>query len=124
VPDPQDPATFERSRLDWKERTREPHARLLAWYKALIHLRRSEPALTDPRLDRVRVEFDEDARWLVVTRGELRVAANLAAESQDVPVAAAEVLLAWDPKTAALANGALHLPARSLAVVARPADLT
>jgi len=33
VPDPQDVATFERSRLDWDEPCREPHARLLAWYR-------------------------------------------------------------------------------------------
>ena len=36
VPDPQDPETFRRSRLDWSEPAAEPHARLLAWYRDLI----------------------------------------------------------------------------------------
>lgn len=36
VPDPEDPATFERSRLDWDEPGRPPHAELLAWYRQLI----------------------------------------------------------------------------------------
>ena len=86
VPDPQDPATFERSKLDWSELDGEPHAELLEWYRRLIALRRARPELTDPRLPGVRVAYDEDARWLVVTRGGLRVAVNLAGERQPVPL--------------------------------------
>jgi maltooligosyltrehalose trehalohydrolase len=77
VPDPQDEATFHRSRLDWSERDREPHAGLLGWYRELIALRRARPELADPRLDRVDVRFDEDRRWLAVRRGRLLVLANL-----------------------------------------------
>ncbi|MEY9852972.1 maltooligosyltrehalose trehalohydrolase [Leifsonia sp. EB41] len=44
VPDPQDPATFESARLDWTEPARPTHARLLAWYRHLIELRRELPA--------------------------------------------------------------------------------
>ncbi|HWH35612.1 MAG TPA: malto-oligosyltrehalose trehalohydrolase [Acidimicrobiales bacterium] len=77
VPDPQDPATFERSKLDWEEPGRSPHAEMLDWYRTLIELRRSTPGLGDGRLDRVRVRVDEEAGWLVVERGQLRVAANL-----------------------------------------------
>ncbi|MEN2742220.1 malto-oligosyltrehalose trehalohydrolase [Microbacterium sp. X-17] len=44
VPDPQDPATFESARLDWTEPGRPTHARLLAWYRRLIELRRGLPA--------------------------------------------------------------------------------
>ena len=79
VPDPQDPATFERSRLNWAEPGREPHAGLLAWYRELIALRRQVPALTDPRLGRVTAECDDEAGWLVVRRGPVTVAANLGA---------------------------------------------
>jgi maltooligosyltrehalose trehalohydrolase len=46
VPDPQDPSTFERSKLDWSELAREPHASLLEWYRRLIALRRSVPELS------------------------------------------------------------------------------
>ena len=77
VPDPQDPATFERSRLDWSELGREPHASLLAWHRRLIALRRKIPALTDPRLDRTCTEYDEEAGWLAVRRGPVAVASNL-----------------------------------------------
>lgn len=45
IPDPQDPATFERSRLDWAERTREPHASTLRLYRRLLELRRTSPAM-------------------------------------------------------------------------------
>jgi maltooligosyltrehalose trehalohydrolase len=46
VPDPQDPETFRRSRLDWSEPVREGHAHTLALYRALLALRRdlSSPA--------------------------------------------------------------------------------
>ncbi|HVB37048.1 MAG TPA: DUF3459 domain-containing protein, partial [Vicinamibacterales bacterium] len=45
IPDPQAPSTFEASRLQWDERDREPHAAMLRLYRALIALRRHEPAL-------------------------------------------------------------------------------
>jgi malto-oligosyltrehalose trehalohydrolase len=80
VPDPQDEATFLRSKLDWTQLDREPYLGLLAWYRELIALRRARPELTDPRLDRVTADFDEDARWIMVRRGRLRIAANLGPE--------------------------------------------
>ncbi|HEU4556662.1 MAG TPA: malto-oligosyltrehalose trehalohydrolase [Longimicrobium sp.] len=50
IPDPQAPETFERSKLDWMERERPPHAGILALHRALLHLRRTHPALrTDDR---------------------------------------------------------------------------
>ena len=45
IPDPQAAATFEASRLDWTERDHEPHAAMLRLYRALLALRRREPAL-------------------------------------------------------------------------------
>ena len=54
VPDPQDPDTFARSKLDWTEPAAGCHASLIAWYRELIRLRRQYAALTDPRLDLVR----------------------------------------------------------------------
>ncbi len=78
VPDPQDPMTFHQSKLDWFQPDRPPYDETLAWYRRLITLRKSRPEITDPRLDRVAVDYDEDARWLVIHRGSLRIAANLA----------------------------------------------
>jgi hypothetical protein len=86
VPDPQDEATFLRSKLDWEQRHRDPHLGLHAWYKELIALRRARPELTDPRLDRVQADFDENARWLLVRRGRLRIAANLGSKAVRLPL--------------------------------------
>jgi maltooligosyltrehalose trehalohydrolase len=44
VPDPQALDTFLHSRLDWEERTAEPHASTLRLYRALLSLRRTEAA--------------------------------------------------------------------------------
>jgi maltooligosyltrehalose trehalohydrolase len=84
VPDPQDPETFTRSKLDWAELDREPHDRLLAVHRTLIALRRAHPELVDPDLTAVEVRADDDARWLVVHRGTLRVVANLADAPREV----------------------------------------
>ena len=62
VPDPQDPATFERSKLDWSELDSGRHARLLAAYRRLAALRRSRPELTDPSFGSVSCTVDEESR--------------------------------------------------------------
>jgi maltooligosyltrehalose trehalohydrolase len=116
VPDPQDKETFLRSKLDWAQLSAEPHASLLGWYRALLALRRLRPELSDPRLDRVHVDYDEEARWLVLHRGGLRVAVNLGGAAAELPLATAAVLLASDPGTS-VEPGILVLPAASLAVV-------
>ena len=86
IPDPQDPATFERSKLDWSELDEQPHADLLDWHRRLIVLRREWPELTDGRLDVVDVEYDEAARWLTMTRGRITVACNLGRSEAAVPI--------------------------------------
>ena len=96
IHDPQAEATFHRSRLDWDEVRIPTHAAILDWHRALLGLRRRLPSLTDARLERVAVDFDEAARWLVMTRGDVRVACNLHEARQRVPCPAAgasEVLL-------------------------------
>ncbi|HSU16928.1 malto-oligosyltrehalose trehalohydrolase [Longimicrobium sp.] len=45
IPDPQAEETFLRSKLDWNERGRMPHTGMLALHRALLHLRRTHPAL-------------------------------------------------------------------------------
>ncbi|MTD13949.1 malto-oligosyltrehalose trehalohydrolase [Nakamurella sp. YIM 132087] len=78
VPDPQDPATFQRSKLDWSEPTGGDHAEVLAFHRRLGALRHSEPGLTDPRLDRV--EARTDGAVLLVERGDLLLLANFGNE--------------------------------------------
>jgi maltooligosyltrehalose trehalohydrolase len=86
VPDPQDPATFERSRLDWAELDKDGHRELLDWYRRLIALRRTHAELGDPRRDRIQTCYDESRRWLVVYRERLAVVVNLADTRQAVPL--------------------------------------
>jgi maltooligosyltrehalose trehalohydrolase len=45
IPDPQSHTTFDRSRLDWDERARAPHAGILTLHRALLALRRSHAAM-------------------------------------------------------------------------------
>ncbi|MFE7326692.1 malto-oligosyltrehalose trehalohydrolase [Streptomyces sp. NPDC057565] len=125
IPDPQDPATRDRSCLDWTEREREPHARIQAWYRELIALRRAMPDLSDPDLASVKTAFDEQARWLAYRRGDLRIAVNLDEKPATIPLgvgrnrnSGGRVLAAWEPVETPGADGLLHLPPESCVVLA------
>jgi maltooligosyltrehalose trehalohydrolase len=116
--DPQDPAAYREAVLNWDELGQDGHGEVLDLYRRLAALRRAESDLTDPRLDRVEVEFDEDARWFVVHRGTLRVVANFAEAEQVVPLdipGEAAVLLETD--SADLADDGVRLAGHSAAVV-------
>ncbi|MFJ6992817.1 malto-oligosyltrehalose trehalohydrolase [Streptomyces sp. NPDC003090] len=121
VPDPQDPATRDRSCLDWAETGREPHARLLDWYRRLIALRASQPDLTDPDLAAVHVSYDEEARWIAYRRGDVRVVVNLSDRPARVPLGpdGVRVLAAWEPvEPPGPGGGELLVPAESCVVLA------
>ena len=62
LPDPQDAATFERSKLDWAETAKPGHAEMLDWYRALIALRKSRSR--DVASGKPKVRFDVKAQWL------------------------------------------------------------
>ncbi len=114
VPDPQDPHTFERSKLDWSESQRDGHARLLALYRDLAALRRTVPELTDPRFSELHAEFDDDTGWFRLDRGGVSVLANFGEDQLALPQGAV-VLLSTSGVTDALA-------ADSAAIVRRPID--
>jgi maltooligosyltrehalose trehalohydrolase len=84
VPDPQDPATFARSKLTRREQPgiREHYAELLRLRRELGHA---------PVED---VAFDEQQRWLVVTRAGVELAMNFARDEREVPVRSGTVTLA------------------------------
>lgn len=113
VPDPQDPATFEGSRLRWDERGEGDHARMLRWYTDLIALRRATADLHDADLSRVAVERVGAA--VTVRRGAYLVVANLGENPVTVP-ADGEVVLAWDDATT-LRDGAVVVPGPGAAIV-------
>ena len=104
IPDPQDPATFERSKLNWAEIDDGEHGQLRRLYRQLIALRHNEPDLADPWLDHMRVDYDEAARWIVMHRGSLAIACNLGTEAVDVPVTGEDVSAWGEPKVDAEAT--------------------
>ncbi len=119
IPDPQDSRTFQRSRLDWAEPERQPHAGLLDWHRRLIRLRKETPELTSGRLEIVQVAFDETDQWLSVTRHPVVVACNLAGHAQAVPIPHGQppqVLLASTPDIGFKDQGIL-LPPDTVAVL-------
>ena len=109
VPDPQDPATFEASKLDWDERDRAPHAAILGWYRELLALRRQSPSLRDADRDAVQVAYDADAGWIRVLRGGITVAANLGPSPVEVEVGG-EVRLGWPEELAPVGGSAVIPP--------------
>jgi maltooligosyltrehalose trehalohydrolase len=116
IPDPQDPQTFLRSKLKWDEVDEGVHGRLRKVYQALIALRHTEPDLADPWLDHLRIDYDEQQRWIVMHRGAFAIACNLGEQAVSVPVTG-EVVLAWDePRTA---SDATELAPHSFAVLHR-----
>jgi maltooligosyltrehalose trehalohydrolase len=107
VPDPQAPATFAASKLDWAELAAPARRRVLEWYRSLLRLRRSEPELTQPELPEV--EADANERWLRLRRGRLLMLANLSAVPRALPVPAGVALLLASPGVA-VSGLALALP--------------
>jgi maltooligosyltrehalose trehalohydrolase len=116
VVNPQDPATFTGAKLRWSERSEPAHADILALYRRLLRLRREHPDLADPRLDRVKVDFDEDSQWIVVHRGAFDVLANLAEHAQLLPSASGHVFFSTEPGVHADGLQVL-LPARSACII-------
>ncbi|HEU5486606.1 MAG TPA: malto-oligosyltrehalose trehalohydrolase [Microlunatus sp.] len=76
VPDPQDPETFRRSKLDWSEIEDPVHRELLELNQRLIRLRRSYPDLCDPRFDHGTATSDDDEGWLLVERSNIALVIN------------------------------------------------
>lgn len=110
VPNPQDPATFLRSKLT---RAADPH--LVDLYRRLIALRRDLPPGDVDDL-----AFDESARWLRFRRGPYVVAASFADAPTTVAVAgpggAPEIVVATHPEVA-VGDGDVDLPALGGAVL-------
>lgn len=120
VPDPQDPDTFRRSKLDWSEPSDGEHRRLLEFYRELAALRRERPGLTDPRFGRNSVELDGDAGWLVLHRGDTAIVVNVGTGPATVPAAGSELLLSFTADASAVGapqGGHIEVPAHSVVVL-------
>ena len=110
VPDPTAIETFERSRIDWSEASREPYAGVLAETKALLEIRRREvrPLMNSGFVD-ARFERHGAAGLEVVWRfeeGTLRFMANFADPPQTFPTEPGEKLI-WQSKGVSGPSGSL-----------------
>jgi len=114
VPDPQDPETFQRSKLDWSEVASGRHAALLSTYRRLAGLRRTIPALTDPWLTSVSCRVD--GRTFTMQRGDVLLAVNFGDSAASVAAGSRSVIFET-PSGVSLADGNLSLPAHAGALL-------
>lgn len=93
VPDPQARSTFESAFLRWDERATGVHARMLAWYRTLISLRREHADLSSPQLSATVVEV-LGPETVTMRRGHVTVLAHRGQGPVTVPDAEGARLLA------------------------------
>jgi maltooligosyltrehalose trehalohydrolase len=58
---------------------------MLHFYRELIKVRRTQPDVASGDLRATSMRFDEDAEWIIMSRGSVHVVANLAGRAQVVP---------------------------------------
>jgi maltooligosyltrehalose trehalohydrolase len=117
VPDPQDPDTFRRSKLDWDEVGTGRHARLLAAYRRLAELRRTLPGLTDPAFGSIACEVDEESRVFRMRRGDLLVVVNFGDGPASVEIGPGRELLFASGDGVLVDGDRVALPAHAGALV-------
>ncbi|MFZ0388681.1 MAG: malto-oligosyltrehalose trehalohydrolase [Solirubrobacteraceae bacterium] len=107
IPDPEDPATFERSKL-----SRQVDPGIQALYEQLIRARRALPAG-----DANEIRFDEAKRWLLVRRGEFEIVCNFDRErTVEIPITGTTIELATD-RDAEISGGSTRLAPMSGALI-------
>jgi maltooligosyltrehalose trehalohydrolase len=106
IPDPQDPATFERSKL-----TRERDPEVAGLYRRLLALRRELPGG-----EAEAISFDEQRRWLRFRRGPFEAVCNFSSEALELAWDGGEVAVATD-SGARVEGGYVKLPPMSGALI-------
>ena len=119
VPDPEDRATFERSKLNWGEVDEGIHAEMLAWVRDLIHLRRGTSGLNNGNLHDERVEFGEEKRWLTMSRGAVTLMMNIGEEAIDLENPDNLPIRLASASGVYLHGNKVHLPTDTVVILAR-----
>jgi maltooligosyltrehalose trehalohydrolase len=117
VPDPEDPKTYEASKLNWDEVGEGKHAEMLTWTKELIKLRRSTVALNDGSMHHLLVSTDDKRRTLVMHRDEARIVVNFGERTYSFDLLDGERLCLCSRNELEVKDGRLELPAMTLAVL-------
>jgi maltooligosyltrehalose trehalohydrolase len=114
IPDPQDEATFARSKLNWGEIGKPEHAGMLGWYRELIALRRSERDFVDGDAE---VDFSEEGRWLTLRRGRFLIAFSAASDVITLHVPVSSEIVLQSSNVISLSGGVLTLVPDSVVVI-------
>ena len=118
IPSPDEAETFERSKLKWDEIYERQHGEMLEWFRQLIHLRRHSPSLNDGDLSHLKVEFDEEKRWLTMERGQVRILSNLGEEATTFEnVVGSSLVLASGNDIEVTGDNVVVLPPNRLAIL-------
>jgi maltooligosyltrehalose trehalohydrolase len=119
IPDPEIEETFEKARLRWDEVEDGRHAEMLAWYRALIKLRRETADLNDGEAGRTRVRWDEGKRWLAMERGSVTLVCNLGDAAYGYAVTGSAEMVLSSRAGLVLRNEILQLPPDTAVVLRR-----
>jgi maltooligosyltrehalose trehalohydrolase len=117
VPDPQDVATFERSKLKWAEIAQSPHREMLEWYRALIALRHRMPLARGPVGEGVHVDVDEGATRIAIARDGVAVFVNLGEADWNAKLEGPMKVALCSPPDTVVEKGKVCLPPSSVAVL-------
>ncbi|MHB8587401.1 MAG: malto-oligosyltrehalose trehalohydrolase [Candidatus Dormibacteraceae bacterium] len=117
IPDPQDPGTFDRSKLRWGELDRPFHRRMLEWYRELVRLRRRLGTPRGSAGEGVRVEVDAEARTLVFERDGISVRVNLGERDWVSPTSDGDRLLMTSEASIRPNGGSVCVPPSSIVIL-------
>lgn len=126
VPDPQDKKTFDNSVLDWTEKDKAAHQRMLLYYQNLIALRKSNTVLRNLKRENIRVNSDLQKGSLILyvehTKEKLICLFNFSPSTQRFTIPEDEIWeKVWDTgdnmwgglSPAVLNGGFVHIPAQT-----------
>lgn len=116
VPNPEDPQTFQNSKLNWAELEQPEHAEMLRWYRDLIHLRRRTLALNLGDFGRNEVRSSEEDRWVYTDRGNIRTMMNFSGTEREFAVEPGSELLLSSGPAPARREDCVCLPGWTMAV--------
>jgi maltooligosyltrehalose trehalohydrolase len=118
VPDPQDRATFDRSKLVWDELNEPYHRRVLDWYRVLIELRRRLPVRRDSA--GIHAEVDDVLRTIVFERDGISVRVNLGNADWLSPISEGDRVLMSSTSEINASAGSICLPPSSVVILETP----
>jgi maltooligosyltrehalose trehalohydrolase len=122
IPDPESPATFQSSKLEWNELLEPAHGEMLTWYRELIRLRRTNPCLNDPNPGNTFITFDEHQNWIRIDRGTISVICNLRVSERTFHVAPDSKVLLSSRAMLKVTGAEVALPSDTVAVLTCPAS--